>query len=465
MAIMYNIQMADTNMLDTTFLFQPRGPGTAYLFRMATPPVLIGRINPRTERPYGREIRERLAKGGIRNLKDALKQRDLLLGQIRAEERAALMEADGSMEQALEIAASHRKIDDAEQQWVHESALVDAAEELEKKIGETKASRWYKTAIGLQTPFAAVCEQYKADRGKALSKSTLNNLNTAIAEFREYAGADVCLEDVDRRMVAGFVTEFLPARKGPKAPDGQGPATIRKKCSQLSQVWRWAKQRGILPYAPGTPWDEQAPSKREIGAAAKKRRPFRPDETKKLLAAAPAGKALGDTIRVALLTGVRLEEVASLKASQVDPKATHYAITKGKSPNAARVVPLTSIARDVITKRLANVEDKDGRLFPEVRLRKSTEKYGGPISQQFTTLRRNELGAHTDGELVLHCFRHLWRTAARRAGVDERTSHELGGWAVSTASDVPYDHGLEIKQYAREQEKVARWLRKNGYYD
>jgi hypothetical protein len=60
---MYNI-MDDKNMLDTLYLFQPRGPGTAYLFRMATPPILVGRINPRTGKPYGREIRESL--GGTR---------------------------------------------------------------------------------------------------------------------------------------------------------------------------------------------------------------------------------------------------------------------------------------------------------------------------------------------------------------------------------------------------------------
>lgn len=54
---MYNAAMADDDMLDTQFLFQPRGPGAGWCFRMLTPPVLIGRTNPRTGRPYGREIR------------------------------------------------------------------------------------------------------------------------------------------------------------------------------------------------------------------------------------------------------------------------------------------------------------------------------------------------------------------------------------------------------------------------
>lgn len=384
------------------------------------------------------------------------------MGSIRHEEASAIAEANGSIERAVDIAASVRAIEDPEERDTVESVLVDRAEELEQRVGEKKAVRWFKAATGRHTPFSVACDKYKSDRGKAMSRSTLNNLDTAVKEFKDFAGDDVCLEEVDRRMVARFVTEFLPGKKGPKAPDGQGPATIRKKVSQLSQVWTWAQQRGILTYSKETPWDEQAPSKKDVNAAASKRRPFTPDESKKLLAAAPAGEALGDTIRVALLTGVRLEEVASLDASQVDPKARWYVIRQGKSENAARVVPLVSVARDVVKARLAKVNG-NGPLFPEVPVRKSTGRRGGALSQAFTRVRRNVLGEQTDRELAQHCFRHTWRTAARRAGVDLRTSHEMGGWSRGKDTDLTYDHGLEAEQYMRDQKKVARWLRTQGY--
>jgi hypothetical protein len=84
------------------------------------------------------------------------------------------------------------------------------------------------------------------------------------------------------------VTKFLPNKVGPKALEGQGPATIRKKVSQLAQVWRWAGKRGVIPYSKETPWDEQAPSSKEVAAAKATRRPFTPDETRKLFAAAPS---------------------------------------------------------------------------------------------------------------------------------------------------------------------------------
>jgi len=42
---MYNAIMADDDVLDTLYLFQPRGPGTAWLFRMPTPAALVGRTD------------------------------------------------------------------------------------------------------------------------------------------------------------------------------------------------------------------------------------------------------------------------------------------------------------------------------------------------------------------------------------------------------------------------------------
>jgi integrase len=109
------------------------------------------------------------------------------------------------------------------------------------------------------------------------------------------------------------------------------------------------------------------------------------------------------------------------------------------------------------------VAHETGPLFPELRLRKSTGKRGGAISQAFTRLRREVLGEATDGELALHCLRHTWRTAARRARVDTRTAHELGGWSRGSATDIDYGHGDELDGYIEAQKRVAAWLAEKGY--
>ena len=453
--------MTDNDMQDTRYLFQPRGSGTAYLFRFTTPDILVGRLNPRTGKPYGKAIREGL--GGVKTIREALRLRDLRLGSIRVEEALALGEINGSSGEALEIAAQYRAVDDPDTREAMEDALIQKAEAIESRVGTKKAVRWYKMATGEVTPFNTACDQYKADRKSALSISTVNNLNTAIKEFHEYAGEDISLQEVDRHLVGKFVMEFLPNKKNPKAPNGQGPATIQKKVSQLSQVWRWAITRGLVKREDGNPWTEQAPEARAVKAATTVYRIFTPEESKKLLDAAPLGTRMGDTIRVALLTGVRLEEVVGLDAAQVDPEGRWYYVKKGKTDNAPRFVPLVDKAQDVIKARMEKVKG-EGPLFPDAPLRPSTGKRGGAVSQEFTRLRRTILGNDTDGELKEHCFRHTWRTMAGRADIGTDHMLEMGGWAMpNNRNDKAYDHHLEEAQYRERQLKVAQWMRDKGY--
>lgn len=248
-------------MLDTNFLFQPRGHGTGWCFRMVTPLPLVGRINPRTNRPYGREVREGLR---TRDLQQARRLRDLRLGKLRLEELQVLQELHGSMEQALQLASDLRVVDDDEQRDNIRHVIEIEAEKIKERAGVQKSSRWYKAALGMSTPLKEICEQYKSDAGKSLSLSTINNINTVFKEFFDFAGKDVSIEEIDRKRAGEFVVKYLPNKKGPKVPNGQGPATIRKKVSQLNQVWVWARKRGLILRDQENPWEEQAPSAKEV---------------------------------------------------------------------------------------------------------------------------------------------------------------------------------------------------------
>jgi hypothetical protein len=97
----YNVWMVD-DVLDTQYLFQPQGSGTAWLIRLKTPNPLVGKGNPRTGRLYKAEIRESL--GGIHSLTDARKRRDIILGQIRQNEAQVIGEQIGSPEDAAKWA-------------------------------------------------------------------------------------------------------------------------------------------------------------------------------------------------------------------------------------------------------------------------------------------------------------------------------------------------------------------------
>lgn len=457
----YHKKKPKNAMLETKYLIQPRGKH-GWTFRMRTPPALVNEINPHTNRPFGTEIKIGL---DTRNLVEARKKRDTYLGIIRALEIDAVQEKPGSLALASWIAVQNANLDDDDRHTA-QMTLEAEAKALERKgMKRADAARFYRVAMGLEVPeqlLRLLFEEYRSKRRPPLSVSSVSNLKTAEREFLEFAGTDIELRKVDRKLVRRFVDDYLPEQRNAKAPKGQGPATIAKKVTLLRGVWEWARSKEILPEDFSNPWDKQGPRNDEIDAAAIARRNYEPAETAKLFAAKAEGTALGDIIRIALLTGVRLEEIAGLACSAIDPKARWYTVLKGKSRNAARVVPLVDAAERIVKRRLKAADNK-GPLFPELPLRASTGKRGGMITQQFTKLRRKVLGKETDGELAQHSFRHTWRTAAGRAGVDLRHAQVMGGWSRGNAADAVYDHGLENDQYRDMQKRVARWLRQKGY--
>lgn len=210
----YNVDMSN-DVLETDFLFQPRGAGTGWCFRMRTPDILIGYENPRTNKPYGNEIREGLA---TRNLREARRERDILLGKIKAEAAKVLAEKAGDVETALAYAEDLEQIDDPKMLETVELALTDKAERIEKASGTQQAKQWYQAATGTATPASLIYEKYVANRSSTLSVSLISDLRTAWNDFEAFAGKGISIEAVDRRMVATFVTEYLPSKKNTPHP-------------------------------------------------------------------------------------------------------------------------------------------------------------------------------------------------------------------------------------------------------
>ena len=88
------------------YLNQPRGPGKSFVFRMATPSSLIGRMSPFTGKPFGAEIK---LGTGTRRLPEARKKRDYYLGKVRELEAAMGADSRFSLERAEGWAAEIAK--------------------------------------------------------------------------------------------------------------------------------------------------------------------------------------------------------------------------------------------------------------------------------------------------------------------------------------------------------------------
>lgn len=62
------------------YIFQPRGPGTAYRFNMRTPAALKEMIDPSTGKKFGTFIKRSL--GAAHHLPTAKKLRDIRLAEV-----------------------------------------------------------------------------------------------------------------------------------------------------------------------------------------------------------------------------------------------------------------------------------------------------------------------------------------------------------------------------------------------
>lgn len=92
--------------------------------------------------------------------------------------------------------------------------------------------------------------------------------------------------------------------------------TVEKNLTLLAGVWIWAGDVGKTPKRYGNPWALRSGIKR-TAKAAQSREDFKPQEAVKLLVATLRGTRQGDLLRLALATGCRIDEIATLKTDQV----------------------------------------------------------------------------------------------------------------------------------------------------
>lgn len=463
-------------------LHRPRGKG--YSLRMETPKALIGTKNPWTGKPFRKTINMGLA---TRSHSEAVRIRDVRMGQLRQLEAEALNATSKKnigkiIDLSPENAKEWREMR-AEEGDKYDHILTDQLEAAERAGYRKEVRRFADVVFHGRLPLDEALEQYLEDRQEGnplgldpLKSSTMADVRSSMKHLKKFMGDGVTLAEVTPSRAFKFLTEYLPVTAG------VSPTTVDKHTTHLKGVWAWAiTDRRILRGKGGAaipnPWvsEEQGVSRKRTNKAKKTRKTdaFTADEVAKLFnAEAEWGTRKADILRLALVTGVRADEVASLELMHVEPDGSGFTIPEGKTPNARRFIPLVDDAQRLLAERVEVVANAQGdtpreeqRLFPEWPQRPSNGK-ASAVSQWFTRFRREVLGAETtDGRLVMHSFRHTWATLAKQAGVPRDIRQELGGWAKEKEAMDVYDHGLEPKQLREWQQKVWDALKEARYLE
>lgn len=361
---------------DLHYLTQPRGPGTGCVFRMVTPLELIGKVHPWTGKPFGKEIKKGLK---TRHPTEAKKRRDIALGKVRSLVIAQTDEGQFTLAAAEEWREAIREDTSPEQGVSH--VLTDKLEAAHGRgFPESSLRSFGRVAFGKGYPISKALEQYVLERSpnnrrgfKPLATTTVNNLRTAERHLRDFLGDKneaACLEDVTPALAKRFRDEYLPGLTSNRSPQGMSHKTVAKNITLLTSLWGWAVERGITNSRYKSPWVFASSVPRAARNTALSRQDFSPEQVTLLLAGASIGTREGDILRLALVTGCRADEIASLTKAQVNADGHSFSLEGGKTKNAMRYVPIPEGAQALLRTRLAAHPDS-ARVFPEWPVRAS----------------------------------------------------------------------------------------------
>lgn len=348
----------------------------------------------------------------------AMVRRDAKLREWRAKIAEALQtNADPVLAEALEIRNAPLSLYPAQEADPDEpfplsdedlkaEDVLRRAERVEAAHGEAQAQAFVAVALGKDDTIRSMFDQWQRE-GHVQPKERANR-ETVIKVFLAWLVVKKVVptvRSVTRALAGQFVSEELIPRSR---------ATAAKYLSTLRGLWKWLESKGVVK---DFPWDRHSLPKRQLSRDEKKRA-FTDEEVVKLLTG-PATPTMHDMMMVAALSGMRLEEIASLRIKDVSKGG--FDIPLAKTLAGQRSVPIHSKLVALVERR-SKGKGPDDRLFSDISSESKLGKHAVAFSKAFTNYRRsigvNEVPGDARTSVVnFHSWRHWFITTAVRAGV------------------------------------------------
>jgi integrase len=430
----YNMTMGD-DVLETNHLYRPRGQG--WCFRHRTPDNLVGRTNPRTGKPFGKEIRLGLQ---TRDLREARHKRDMILGELRKLQAEHSAQNVASLGDAIEMAKEYRRAvntGDWGSEFVLEDMARDEAERIERVKGEAVAVRWFQTARAQGTPFSTYMDEW-LDRPNVADKTRYEQRKTLEA-FRDHH-EDPFVETFTVKLVSSYIHDVLMKSSGNGGSGSAKGATVNKKISALSSFWKYLRRRGIVET---NPWDGQS-----VYVEPNEKRPYDWSELRRLMQSDKLTPLLRDAITLALFTGARLEDIARLHVDDLEDGGIH--IRHGKTKSNARWVPLCDPIRSIVNQRA----ERSGEYILNELSDGAWDKRSASLSKKYGRLRDHVFGKGMGAQIDAHSFRRTYGWAAEQIA-DGIMHARLLGHAAPTLGTSRYSAGAFRERLATAQEGIS----------
>ncbi|MEQ8446677.1 MAG: tyrosine-type recombinase/integrase [Pelagibacterium sp.] len=304
----------------------------------------------------------------------------------------------------------------------HQSRLASRIDELG---GDPEIIDFTEVASGISTPIShhlSAFTTHKAYRIK--SAADLERVLGWLKVWLKRRGVPLYVEDIDRKLAGAFLEEFLLR--------GRSTKKVSSYLGFLREYWRWLKQRG---HATENPWLDQdlpkAPRRTRELEPDKGKRAYTDDELAKLLYGTTSGY-MPDLMRIAYLSGMRLEEICQLQIK--DCTGGNFHVWQGKTANAIRDIPIHTDLKATIEKR-SKGKAPEAHLFDELPdMPASRDTRSDPASKRFTRYRR-EVGVDerpngkAKSNVDFHSFRRTFIRKARDAM--EKANGAFNPWTLA----------------------------------
>lgn len=331
------------------------------------------------------------------------------------------------MREAVEIAVHRSVITDPVEASDLDFVIAERAEQIQgppiagdkrhaeyDPAQEQAARRYAAVATGKATPLTLHHPKYlESSTVKPRTKADDSRALAYLLDWCAKNRIEPSVEAISRRHAVRFVDDL------PKLVPGRTGVTLQKYVSRLSRYWQWLSRRSVVEV---NVWaDLKLPQERS--GPNEEERPFTDEEVLKLLNG-PATQAMHDLMRIAALTGARLEAIVDLRADGC--AKGNFLFKPQKKEKGVRAVPIHPDLADIVKRRTEGKGPSDS-LFPEwPPPMKSTSKRERSFkaSNAFTAYRR-EVGVddRVEGKrrslVNFHSFRRWFITKAEQAGQPE----------------------------------------------
>jgi integrase len=307
-------------------------------------------------------------------------------------------------------------------------------------VGRTPAPRIVAKSMPFSQVMAAYLEEKKRD----------NAPQTIVEKGRTYKDFSDIFGDLDLNLYTkGEMVQWKTA----DLKRGLGTNRINKRLGQMNDLFKWSIAHGHYTAHPTSPVDGLfISSKGKLGAQVEHYEPFSNDELAAIFSSTyPEEMPKPDHYWlpiVALFTGARREEIASLKASNVKKVdgVSCFLIEGGKTADARRVVPvhpqLEALGFMAYAQHLQSMGQE--LLFPY--LVDGANGRGKNAGRQFAKLLDKR--KIQDERKVFHSFRHTLITRLHATGANPAHVMQITGHRGETAQSVhfqTYTHDVGLK--------------------